>query len=528
MNILASSFRRRFVRAKTFAPLVAFLSCLTTTAVVHAQKGPEEWAMISLDYARKEKVDQLRRFCDRVHAKAKAAAVDPILLDSFKIFRSVDELERNGDPPPSEMKSKVHAFRKALNGHYIRNYLAFYDILFVNRGGNVFFSIRGESDLHRDLGANVDDPDPLEACVSERPDQERFVDFFHYGASDEPAAFFVEPLRIDGEMAGWLVLQCAINKINSLFIGAELPGRTGEAFLANHEGYMLSESNFEVDSTILRKKLADRNIKAKFAERRGHRRVTDYRGYKALSSFEVFEFMGIRWLVVIKIDEAEVVTEHYIRHRRYFMDRIIDFLKKNPAPAGSRNVPSTTSDDVVRVDMDEFARTTKGKTLHTWGVATCTGLVAGYPGKFGYLAHISPADKVYGGDGTNLLSYIIKHITTYDIYKYERRQVRFHLVVNHFESLPRIVERLVDAGFMLSQIDVLYNAEGRSAAITYDYRRDELRVDWLKKGGAGETFFRDGVTAWNLGEIVKLETLKTTDVANDLEFNSNKEVRERF
>ena len=59
-------------------------------------------------------------------------------------------------------------------------------------------------------------------------------------------------------------------------------------------------------------------------------------------------------------------------------------------------------------------------SLQTLGVSTCTAVIATYPGKFGYMAHVSPLDSVYGGNVTDLVGLITKKIKTYDIYKYER------------------------------------------------------------------------------------------------------------
>ena len=293
-----------------------------------------------------------------------------------------------------------------------------------------------------------------------------------------------------------------------------MPGRSywakpGETFLVNHDGYMLTESNFEGDSTILTKRLDDRNIKAKFHEKQGHRTVTDYRGFTALTSFEVVEFLGTRWLVVAKVDEAQVVTEHFGQHRQYYLDRIICHLANLPVPDSTDSTEPVpiNGQKVIKVDMDEYVRANHGELLRTVGVSTCTAVVATYPGKFGYLAHISPLDKVYGGDATNLLGHIIKKIKTYDIYKCERPCVRFVVIAGHYDSLSHIVNKLVDEGFLLSQITVLHGPPEHYANVTYGYSHDRIGVEWVSdqasKHTGADMVVQRAHDARNLGEIIK-------------------------
>ena len=142
--------------------------------------------------------------------------------------------------------------------------------------------------------------------------------------------------------------------------------------------------------------------------------------------------------------------------------------------------------------------------------STCTAVIASYPGKFGYLAHISPQDKIYGGRGTNLLGHVIKKIKTYDIYKYERRRVRFVVVATHLHSLTNIMDKLVDEGFLLSQISVLHRAQTSCANVTYDYSQDHISVVWLPDQEQAQAIILDVDDAHNIGAIVKRFVNKRT------------------
>ena len=481
--------------------LLIIVAVLSFPSSVRAEKTPYDWAFVRLDYARKEKVEQLRRFCDRVHGLATRASEDEVMVEFFDVNLKCFTLAQEGTPP-EELTKKITEFRKAFNEYYIENWLAFYNILFIDKQGRVFYSIRRESDFEQNMFEGELSGTPLAQCLRKNPQEGTFVDFHYYSPSDEPAAFFVEPLHRDGGHLGWLVLQCAVNKINSLFAGAEQLGETGETFLVNHEGYMLTASNFDCDCAILKKKLSSDNVQAKFREKQGLRTVTDYRGLTALTSFEVVEFLGTQWLVVAKVDEAQITTEHFMQHRNYYGEKIIHHLASLPVGASKKPFPITDR-KIIRVDMDEFVRANHGELLKTVGVSTCTAVTATYPGKFGYLAHISPLDRVYGTEGTNLLGHITKKIKTYDIYKYERRRVRFLVVAKHFDSLSNIIDKLVDEGFLLSQISVLYHPRAKCANVTYDYSQDRVSVEWVFDQASANRCIHHADDTHNLETIVK-------------------------
>ena len=479
---------------------VFFVFSLSVTPA-RADKSPNEWAFVRLDYTRREKVEQLQRFCNKIHGLATRAGEDAVLARFFEVNLKFLSLSRTGSSS-EQLVAKTADFRKAFNEYYIKNWLAFYDILFIDKEGLVFYTIRRDANFEKSVFEGDLSTTPLATCIRDDPYEERFIDFHYCSVSGEPAAFFVEPIYKDGRHLGWVALQCAVNKINSLFAGTEKLGETGETFLVNQEGSMLTESNFEGDSTILKRKLSSDNIQAKFRERQGHRIVTDYRGFTALTSFEVVEFLGTQWLVVAKVDESQITTEQFMQHRDYYADRIIEHVANLPAGGSGASV-AADSRRIVCVDMDEFVKADHGELLKTLGVSTCTAMIATYPGKFGYLAHVSPLDRIYGMDGTNLLGHITKKIKTYDVYKYERRHVRFVIIATHFASLGKAIDKLVDEGFLLSQIRVLHHSQATCANVTYDYSNDQISVEWVLDQASRHGCIYRGDDAHNLESVVR-------------------------
>lgn len=456
-------------------------------------RSPEAWARVRLDHVRKQKAGQLREYLDHIHAVAKRTVQDEVIARFFRVNLECHRALSLGEVP-ADLLETVSTIRAHFNQYYIQNYLPFYDFLFVDMAGDVFYTLRKETDLNSNL-FNHDTEDPLGICLSERPDGERFVDFHEYGPSDEPAAFFIEPIRQDNEQIGWLVLQCSINKINMIFAWLRTLGKTGETFLVNQDGYMLTESNFEGSSTILTRHLDNRNIQAKFIALKGNRVVVDYRGCTALTSFEVVPFMGTRWLVVAKIDRAEVLTDHYMKYRWYYEARLGDYLDAHCPGTLHPMVPTEASGVIQRVDMDELIRACPGERIETFGVSTCTALVGANPGRCGYLAHISPKDALYGAEGSDLLGQMLMRIKTFDIRPCEMGDLSFVVAAPHRVSLAAIVRGLFEEGFFLSQIRLFYNPQARTAAVTYDCRADTIEVTWEMADGSGKRmqFMEDGI-----------------------------------
>lgn len=156
---------------------------------------------------------------------------------------------------------------------------------------------------------------------------------------------------------------------------------------------MLSESRFLEDDTILKQKVDTRAVMQALRDNKGERIIRDYRGIRVFSSFEKFELFNSTWIIIVEIDEDEIITEHYRRHKSYYQDRIIRYL----AERSRQEKPLIEIEEtrLKRVEMNEFAKGTPGTVLQTAGVSVCTAVVISYPGRFAYLVHISPTDDIY-------------------------------------------------------------------------------------------------------------------------------------
>ncbi len=475
----------RWQKVVVFA--AATLICLTTLSVEsHADKSPYEWAMTRLDFSRDEKVDELNHFCKRIDKLAATIASDEKISAFFNINHQY-ALAQKKAPAPQSVAEKIEAMRDNFDAYYIKNYFAFYDMLFISNDGHVFYTLRKEDDLDQNLLQGKYKDTLLGKQLAKKPEALSFVNFHDYDPSSEAAAFFLVPISKDGIRTGYLALQLNINKINTLFTSGHELGQTGEVFLVNRDGYMLTESNFEGKTSILKRHLADKNINAKFQAVSGHRTVTDYRNKTALSAFQVFKYHDIEWLVVAKIDKDEITTEHYLAHSRYYAEKIQAHFADMKSVNIKTNHEHEAGKTVLRVDMDEFLVADNGQQLETFGISTCTGVLAAYAGKFGYLAHISSRDKLYGQSQTDLLLQMTRNIKKFRIYPYQQQDLIFVIIAPHLETISQAVESIVEQGFLLSQIRFAYVPDANSARVIYDYAENDLSVIWNMKDSNTKT-----------------------------------------
>jgi hypothetical protein len=451
-----------------------------------------------LDRARRDKHSQLRAYLDRLAAQARQVRRDKILNRSFRLGLEHHRLGLEQEPPP-EHRQALAALHERLGAYCLEHYRDFHDMLFVAPEGTIFYGLRqchhvGQSIFDGELGRT------RLARKLRTSRTEAFVDFAEQGLAHQASSFFVEPITCGNGFAGWILLQCSIRSLNELFVRDRGLGRTGEAFLVNRQCLMLTDSRFRRDTDPLALHLSPDNILSKFAEGSGHKTVTDYRGYRALTSFEICEVMGSQWLLVAKIDRAEVVSDRYRRRRRVLAPALKHALQRTPPALTTASEPDG---DALVVEMDDHRCARSGEQVITYGVRTCTAIVIHMPGRFAWLGHASPNDALYGGDDQDLLGRMIRRVGAYEIAPFQQRDLRVTIVATHVETVTRAVDRLLKAGYFLAQIRLLHNPYAHSGRVWHDVDAGRTTVRWAPaKPGRGPTYQRSD-DATPLGDLAR-------------------------
>ncbi len=438
-----------------------------------------------LDRVRAAKHAQLTAYLGRLRELASTLASDARMHAYFRIKRDFHAL-RHEAPPPAAVVTHIEGLKRTLRDYCLRHYQVFYDVLFVDANGFVCSSIRHEADYHINLFTGATADTTLARRLQQQPG-EAFIDYEYYPASDEPSAFIVEPVREDDELQGWFVLQCSLNKLNRIFRRHPDLLSTGEVFLVNRRRQLLTESRHRPGTGMLERHLARENIGRKFATGAGHMVVIDYRGQRALTSFEVCRIQDTDWLLIAKIDEDEVLTHHYRQHRERLRPRLLAALAEAPAgnaaPAAAA-APAIDAVHAMRVDIDEFRLAEGDRPLMTFGVDTCTALLIRRPGQLACLGHASVYDALYGGADMDLLGHMLGRIRRFEILPYQLREVQAAVIAPHTRSIGRAVDRLLDAGFLLAQIRFVHDPTAASATVHHDPATDQTAVRWRMRADA--------------------------------------------
>ncbi len=441
-----------------------------------------------LKKTRTERRGQVENYLIKLRKLADNIANDKNMLSAFHTIG-----ERDGETPDY--------LDKQIDRYFVESYDVFYDILFVNTEGFVFHSIRREFDYHKNLFEGSLAQTRLARTLKDAK-KLTFVDFERYAPSNESGAFFAVPVsnsKESGSHIGWFVLQCSLNKLNSILSARQGLGRTGEIYLVNESRKMMSDSRFRPQQESLQFQVETKAVDNAFTHGQGETVIKDYRGVHVLSSYEAFEVHGATWVIVAEIDEDEVITEHYKINKDYF-------IKELTAWAAHRTTKKKTTPLIrvfKRVDMNEYGRS-RNDVLSTKGVSTCTAVSVSLPGKFGYLAHVGPTDRVYGqafrgyNDRVRELLLQVQH---FDVYPFEIGKLKMTIVATHGNSLGGIVDRFLDIGAGVSQIKFALDQDSTLANVSLFAKEGEVRIDWVSgEVNTGTTF--DSELA-NLGTFVK-------------------------
>ena len=209
--------------------------------------------------------------------------------------------------------SKVHAEYHPWFRHFLRQ-RDYYDIFLFAPNGDLVYTVFKELDYATNLNTgeykDSDLGNAFRAAKSNpKPDQQNFFDFKPYAPSHGAAASFISQaiLNDDGTLAGVLVFQMPIARINGVMQVAAGMGESGETYIVGGDNLMRSDSRFSEESTILKTKVTGETVDLAISGEEGVQVVEDYRGINVFSAYGPFDFQGTRWAVLAEIDEAEVM-----------------------------------------------------------------------------------------------------------------------------------------------------------------------------------------------------------------------------
>ncbi|MEE8577371.1 MAG: cache domain-containing protein [candidate division Zixibacteria bacterium] len=462
--------------------LLAIAAGQIILVIGHVREGGiKETTFASLSTIRNQKKSELASHLKKMHALACGITEDSVMTDFF--------LDQCYERAPQKTISTF----PQVDRQFLDQYGKFYDILFVDTTGFVFHSIRQESDYKTTIGTDFEHTRlsrRLLQCT-----EPSFMEFEQYLPSSEPAAFHVIPFHYNSTLAGYFVLQQSVNRVNNIMIDRDGMGRTGEVYLVDNDGLMLTDSRFDKESTILRKSIMTDATRFAQLELQGNGIIKDYRGVNVFSSFEKFDLLGTSWVIVAEIDEDEVLTDYLSSHLELIHDNV-DTYRLSPRSHDTSRVDTRA---YVKVDMDEFMSTHSNDRLRTFGVSTCTAVAISFPGRFSYLAHVSPIDKSYSNSNSRLFDFgtnedimerMLSQIHRFEIYSYEIDSLRFTVVSPQTNSFKEISRRLIAFGADVGQIRYMHDPEKLYANVTIESDAT-VSVEWIGQSPEDVAYAKD-------------------------------------
>jgi methyl-accepting chemotaxis protein len=230
---------------------------------------------------------------------------------------ALGEKEKLDFAPDGSEYSKIHAKYHPWFRHFLYQ-RGYYDVFLFDADGNLVYSVFKEADYATNINTGEWKDTDLgnafrDSSKNLSADYQVFYDFRPYAPSnDAPASFISQPILNDnGTLAGALVFQMPIERINDIMQISAGMGKTGETYLVGADYLMRSDSRFSEESAILTTKVETDTVKEAIAadldSELEAKIVDDYRGISVLSAATQFDFMGTRWAIMAEKDYSEIL-----------------------------------------------------------------------------------------------------------------------------------------------------------------------------------------------------------------------------
>lgn len=263
----------------------------------------------------------------------------------------------SGLPIEKYARSYEYAKLRVSHGGNLRNFQVSYgyvDVLLLDCEGNFLFSIgnRNREFIGTNLftGKNAE-TNLAKACKKSISTGKPYLSDFEFCESDKyEIDCYIVQVVVDneGHKIGLIALQLPIYSINKIMWDSTGLGDTGEAYLVGKDLLMRSDSRFSENSTILNVKVntegvkewlireinkghinyinskidtlenIDKSVDNKRVESNKTFKANIYDGYRGVAvlgvtvNIELFEKLGVHWLLLTEVDEKEAFSSLYI------------------------------------------------------------------------------------------------------------------------------------------------------------------------------------------------------------------------
>ncbi|MCP4768770.1 MAG: HAMP domain-containing protein, partial [Gammaproteobacteria bacterium] len=207
--------------------------------------------------------------------------------------------------------SRLHAEYHPLFKSYLEKF-GYYDIFLVEPDeGRIVYSVFKELDYATSLKTGPYSDTNFarafkKALTLSDPNGFAIEDFEKYLPSyDAGASFIASPIYDGRTLAGVLVFQMPVGRINEIMQLNIGMGESGESYLVGHDFLMRSQSRFVEENTIITQRVDSETVKLGIDGNTGSKITDDYRGISVLSAYSPLDLAGLDWVIISEIDESE-------------------------------------------------------------------------------------------------------------------------------------------------------------------------------------------------------------------------------
>jgi signal transduction histidine kinase/DNA-binding response OmpR family regulator len=236
---------------------------------------------------------------------------------------SEHEHQSKQSPVSTEAYDKIHRIAQPYFARHHDTY-DWQDIFLIDTQGNVVFSLLKEADFATNLRTGAWRDSGLAKAVvpllkDAIPKQLSFADYSLYAPSKmQPASFIAMPVFDEEkqQFLGVVAIQLPISKMSELMTDKTGMGDTGDVIVVGKDGWMLTDSRFSKESTILKKQINTESSETVLAGKTATLIAPDYRGIEIIAMVKPFTpfptALGdkVRWGIIAKIEHAEILREY--------------------------------------------------------------------------------------------------------------------------------------------------------------------------------------------------------------------------
>jgi len=253
-----------------------------------------------------------------------------ILANEKNTHQAITELVNNFSNK-KQWQSSLNKYDK--NYKPLLSYFGWYDFFIISSKGTIVYSVTRESDLGQRIPQDLTDSSFYQAFnLAKQSDSSdiQFADFLPYAPSNnDPAAFVIKPVEVNGKRMGYIAYQQPLDKINSILGDREGMGETGESYLVGQDKLMRSDSYLNPTEYSVIASFTNKNkvqTQAAHSALNGEKNtsiIMDYNDNPVVSSWDYIDVgSGVRWAIISEIDVAEAFNPKTANNEDFYKSYI--------------------------------------------------------------------------------------------------------------------------------------------------------------------------------------------------------------